>query len=112
MINKTDLFKNAWYFVNKKIVPDFATGLRLSWIREKLISNLRTGDINFAYVKKTDRSLRQAKGTLHPRVVGSMSFSGEASTTKPNIVRYYDLGSDGWRSFDVAYLAAARHVSV
>lgn len=108
-MNKKELFKNAWYYVKMNIVPDFATGLRLSWIKENMISNLRTGDVSFAYVKKSDRSLRKATGTLHPRVVGSMSFSGEAATTKPNIVRYYDLGSDGWRSFDVAYLAASQY---
>ena len=61
---------------------------------------LHNGVVNFKYTKK-DGSIREAKGTLNIDIMGEEN--APSGTSNMNIsdstIRYFDLNSNGWRSF-------------
>ena len=62
---------------------------------------LRKGKVKFTYRKK-DGSLREALGTLHKETMGEENYPSNGNTESKgpeNQIRYYDLNSNGWRSF-------------
>ena len=60
---------------------------------------LHNGVVEFSYFKK-DGSIRDAKGTLSKEVYGEEHEpKGTGYSTPDNVVKYYDLNSEGWRSF-------------
>lgn len=59
---------------------------------------LHEGIVNFTYIKK-DGSTREAKGTLQQKFI-TVSSSITNTRSKPdNIIAYWDLDKNGWRSF-------------
>lgn len=55
--------------------------------------------VEFKY-KKKDGSIRDAKGTLNIDIMGSENApTGSGYNVSDTNVRYYDLNSEGWRSF-------------
>ena len=61
--------------------------------------NLHKGIVEFKYIKK-DGSIREAKGTLNIDIMGSENApKGSLNNTSDKTTRYYDLNSNGWRSF-------------
>lgn len=69
--------------------------------KNQFVKLLRIGHVYFKYTKK-DGTVREAKGTLlfesipfdkHPK--GTQTYE-----TPDNIVKYYDLDKESWRSFD------------
>jgi hypothetical protein len=64
-----------------------------------IVSALNEGRVSFTY-KKADGSTRQATGTTKSDLIpaGDQAASN-ANTDTSEQVRYYDLGSKGWRSF-------------
>ena len=59
---------------------------------------LHEGIVNFTYIKK-DGSTREAKGTLQEKFI-TVTSTGTNTRPKPdNIVAYWDLDKNAWRSF-------------
>lgn len=58
----------------------------------------------FTFHKK-DGSIRIAKGTTKPEVISESgySFSGAAKRRNENVVSFYDIENEEWRSFNIAY---------
>lgn len=59
---------------------------------------LNEGRVTFTY-RKADGSLRQASGTTNANLIPESARAATSNTEESNQVRYYDLGSNGWRSF-------------
>lgn len=89
---KTRLFNIAWGI--RKQFSTFGEALAQAWKIIKLQVELCLGVVAFKY-KKVDGSIREAKGTLDnvPAVKGSDRVKNWG-----NVV-YYDVDSQGWRSF-------------
>ena len=65
---------------------------------EELKKKLLEGVVEFSYTKK-DGSLRTAKGTLRMGNIPEDQHPNGNGTSVPGVLRYYDLNSEGWRSF-------------
>ena len=64
-----------------------------------LKSRMHDGEVSFTYLKK-DGSERTARGTLNVQVMGEEnSPKGMDYNKNDDVTRYYDLNSNGWRSF-------------
>ena len=64
-----------------------------------LKQKLHDGEVSFTYLKK-DGSERTARGTLNVQVMGEEnSPKGMDYNKNDDVTRYYDLNSNGWRSF-------------
>lgn len=64
-----------------------------------LKSRMHDGEVKFTYQKK-DGSERTARGTLNVQVMGEEnSPKGMDYNKSDDVTRYYDLNSNGWRSF-------------
>lgn len=60
---------------------------------------LRKGVVNFKYKKKSGE-IRDAKGTLNVEIMGEENTpKGTGYDIVDTNIRYYDLNSEGWRSF-------------
>ena len=60
---------------------------------------LRKGVVNFKY-KKKNGEIRDAKGTLNVEIMGEENTpKGTGYDIVDTNIRYYDLNSEGWRSF-------------
>ena len=60
---------------------------------------LRKGVVNFKY-KKKNGEIRDAKGTLNVEIMGEENApKGTGYDIVDTNIRYYDLNSEGWRSF-------------
>ena len=65
---------------------------------------LRKGVVNFKY-KKKNGEIRDAKGTLNVEIMGEENTpKGTGYDIVDTNIRYYDLNSEGWRSFIVENL--------
>ncbi len=65
----------------------------------KLKHRMKTDKVSFKYTKK-DGSIRDAVGTLNSEIYGSENEpSGSSKSIPENQVRYFDVNSNGWRSF-------------
>ncbi len=65
-----------------------------------IVSALNEGKVSFTY-KKADGSTRQATGTTNASMIPESARAATDSNTETSEqVRYYDLGSNGWRSFN------------
>lgn len=63
---------------------------------------LRLGIEVFKY-KKKDGTIREARGTLNEDIIaendGTPSGNGASHNYSDDVIRYYDLDKNGWRSF-------------
>ena len=67
----------------------------------ELKERLKVGIVEFTYTKK-DGSTRTAKGTTKQTVItenGGNLPKGTAMDLSDKVTRYYDINSNGWRSF-------------
>ena len=66
---------------------------------EDFKNELRNRIVEFKYTKKNG-DIRTARGTLNVDVMGNDNTpKGTGYDIKDNNIRYYDLNSNGWRSF-------------
>lgn len=67
---------------------------------EELKEKLREGIVQFEYTKK-DGSIRTAKGTLNLDLIKKFGAEPKGTQTEISdaVIRYYDINSEGWRSF-------------
>ena len=60
---------------------------------------LHQGEVEFVYNKKNGEE-RTALGTLKMDIIGEENMPKGTGREKPNnVICYYDLNSEGWRSF-------------
>ena len=60
---------------------------------------LHNGIVEFKYSKKNG-DIREARGTLNIDIMGKDNApKGTGYDTNDSNIRYYDLNSEGWRSF-------------
>jgi hypothetical protein len=67
---------------------------------------MATGVVEFSFVKVSTGEVRAAKGTRELSNIPS-EFHPKGTSTKSettNVVSYFDLGVQGWRSFDISTL--------
>lgn len=65
----------------------------------KLKESMRNGVVEFTYLKK-DGSERVAKGTLNSKIMGEDNVpKGTMDYASDSTTRYFDVNSNGWRSF-------------
>ena len=75
---------------NKELVKDMAFELK---------AKMQDGKVKFRYTKKNGE-IREALGTLNSDIYGKENEpTGNGSDCPENQIKYYDLNSDGWRSF-------------
>ncbi len=65
---------------------------------ETLKKRLHEGEVSFTYRKK-DGSTRTAKGTLNIKIIPEAHQPKGGYEAPDNVCRYFDLNSEGWRSF-------------
>ena len=98
-INKSRLFKIAWVLFKDGLFSSFAQSLHAAWMRFKIRIALKNGLAYFTY-KKANGELRDAIGTLFER---NFNYTSKGSQRKENfsVVKYWDVVSQGWRSFRI-----------
>lgn len=72
---------------------------------------LHEGKVEFKYTKKNGEE-RSAIGTLNINIMGEENTpKGTGYETSDTTIRYYDLNSEGWRSFVVDNLIEWKSVN-
>lgn len=61
-------------------------------------------EVRFMYMKKSDGSLREARGTRLAEVLPERPKSTRKHTTPQSQLCYYDLDKQAWRSLDKSQL--------
>jgi len=104
--NRSQIMKNALYFMENEVYPTWGECQSAAWKREKLVMKMRQGIARFSFIKKSDGSTRKAIGTLRN---GNYTYQSKGTTRKnnPANVRYYDIEKDAFRSFNITSLIAA-----
>ena len=75
--------------------------MKMAWRAEKLIAELHTTEVKFSFIKE-DGTCREAFGTLIKEIIEKV-WTPKGAEPKPNpeVVRYFDIQAEGWRSFRV-----------
>ena len=91
----TDLYKEATKEQKEKFIKMEKFEVNINDFKNAL----RKGVVNFKY-KKKNGEIRDAKGTLNVEVMGEENTpKGTGYDIVDTNIRYYDLNSEGWRSF-------------
>lgn len=98
---RSRIFSTAWKFLRKGLFTSFGEALRAAWSRYKVIKNLKAGATKLLY-RKANGLLRSAMGTLKAEVLAFYPKAPENSN--PDVVRYWDLEKQAWRSFRIERL--------
>lgn len=88
------------------IYKTFGKALKASWKRYKLTTALKSGIAYFSFTK-ADKSNRDAIGTLR---TGNFSYQAKGSDrpTNYNVVKYFDVEKEAFRSVRMDRLTAIR----
>lgn len=88
---KRKLFKIAWSIVDQ--FESFAESLKHAWSVIKLMRKLNSrAAVSFTYVK-IEGEIREAVGTI-----AAAPGTGDPVSPKYDILRYWDVLANGWRS--------------
>ena len=71
----------------------------------ELKDRLKNGEVSFTYRKK-DGSTRTARGTTKLDIVPEHHQPKGGFSDTDNVCRYFDLNSEGWRSFIIENLVS------
>ena len=98
-MKSTDLstiMRSAWQMC-RATGETFAKCLHKAWQLFKLKMRMRTGIVQFWYLKSSTGELRQAFGTLND----DLCPETKGTDREPNkhLFTYYDTVAEGWRSF-------------
>lgn len=94
---RTAVFNLAHEMKRRNQFLSWSQCLAASWKVVKLQTAMRQGKVSFVYQKQNgDR--REAKGTLVKELI-PYSPKGNAKPQPITLVKYYDLGAEGYRSF-------------
>lgn len=99
---KKNLFVSAWELFKNGLCTTFSDALKMAWKKINLLKKLKSGIAQFSF-KKVDGSIREAVGTLSSDF---FSYDSKGSEMKENllVVKYWDLESNGFRSFKIENL--------
>lgn len=100
---KSLVFKTAWKLFKGQVFTSFGEALRAAWAKVKLTARLRAGIAHFSFVKVSTGEVRKAIGTLASAHYQYESKGGTASD-KADLVRYWDMEKNGFRSFKIQNL--------
>jgi len=94
---KSEVFTTAWNLVKSGVASTISRALVLAWRRVKILSSLRKGIAYFTYIKASGEA-REAIGTLNQ---GNYRYvpKGSNRASRLDVVKYFDIGVRGWRSF-------------
>ncbi len=93
------IMRRAWS-IARETGKAFAVCLSRAWQLYRLVKQMRTGVVRFAY-EKADGTLRRAVGTLKDTAA---LVKGTGHADNGQAVRYFDVEANGFRSFKVANL--------
>lgn len=99
-INETrrDMMMIAWS-MNRKCGYSMSEAMKKAWQVVKLQARMRTGIVQFYYIKKSTGELRQAFGTTDPhRYEYTPSENGRRGNFA-DCIQYYDTEKQGFRMF-------------
>lgn len=99
------IMSTAWELFRTDLFESFGIALKAAWAKYKLIERLKASVVRFSFVK-ADSTIREAIGTLRD---GNFEYQSKGSPKKenPNIIKYFDVVSNGFRSCRVDRLIAA-----
>lgn len=100
---KVSLFKTAWSFFKDGLFSSFSLALKAAWNRLKVLTALKNGVARFSYKRKSDGSTREAIGTLREGNY-QYQYKGSKNKTKLDVIKYYDLTANAFRSFRIENL--------
>lgn len=94
---KSKVFSLAWSIKKQNSFLSFSYCLKQAWSIVKLQSSLRTNVVTFEF-QKNDGEVRRAVGTLDTT---RFDYSRKTDTSRelPNVIKYFDLEKNAWRSF-------------
>jgi hypothetical protein len=72
--------------------------MKMTTVTTTLVKKLTEGSVSFKF-RKVDGSIREATGTLNNDLIPEGLRSTAIPADDAATVAYYDLGSNGWRSF-------------
>lgn len=80
-------------------------------LAEQLVAKLRKNQVVFKY-KKVNGEIREAYGTLNVKIIGeeNQPHNNDKYQASDEVIRYYDLNSNGWRSFRIENLISVDDV--
>lgn len=102
-INRSEIFKSAWYFIAKGIYETFSEALKAAWKKAKIMIKLRTGVVTLKF-RKTTGEIRTAVATL--KLDTPHTPKAPAKYT-PDVIKFFDRSVDGWRSCRIERILAA-----
>jgi WYL_2, Sm-like SH3 beta-barrel fold len=70
-----------------------------AWSAYRVKEAMQSGIVEFSFIK-ADKSVRTAKGTLNGDLF-QYEAKGANSPSSPDVIRYFDMGVNEWRSFRV-----------
>ncbi len=103
--SRSKVFTNAWSYFRKGIYLTFSECLRAAWKAYRVLRSLKGGIVSLTYRKSTGE-IKTTTGTLN----GDHFQYNNKGVRKPSasdVVKYFDLQADGWRSFRIERLIAA-----
>lgn len=102
--NLVSIMSTAWTYLKKGIFTNMSEALKAAWAKFKLVSRLKYSVVKFSY-RTSNGQIRDAVGTLRDGNF-EYEYKGAARKENPDVVKYFDLVSDGWRSFRIERLVA------
>lgn len=95
--DKELIMRRAWILYKEKPGRVFPGCLAWAWEIQRLVSMMREGSARFIY-RKADGMGRHATGTLQG---AGAKVKGTGRKPNPEVVNYWDMDRNAWRSFRV-----------
>ena len=97
-----DFMKTVW-LIYRTLEGDHRAKLslafKISHRQRKLVDNIKKDVVDFKFIKK-DGTIRTAKGTKNLNLVPKEKLPvGTKKTNIPNLITYFDIDKNSWRSF-------------
>jgi WYL_2, Sm-like SH3 beta-barrel fold len=102
-MNRSTIITAAWKV--RKANPTLTWGecQKQAWASYRVKDAMQSGIVEFSFIKVSDGSVRTAKGTLNGDLFKYES-KGANVPASPDVIRYFDLDADAWRSFRIERL--------
>lgn len=99
-----DVMKDAWaLFHLSKGEISFSESLQTAWKTKKISYvhyKLKRDDVEFWFVKKSNKQLRRAVGTKRVQYIPKDAIPKGVKEVPRNIETFWDIEKCAWRSFD------------
>lgn len=101
-MSKTNLFKTAWSYFKANIFSSFSDCLKAAWQKAKLTIAMKSGAVNLSFTKK-DGTETTRIATIDPHLF-TYDSKGTGSNPKADVICFYSLTDNGFRSFRIENL--------